>query len=194
MSSEQTKSKLLNGWRTTEQYQVHTGTIRTLVLNRTYLGEEVSCSLKASLVVCLCEGLRMMKPLTAHCCCLKKKQKTKWHAWIPAVRLKRRISILHKQRMCSNLCLMSALKVLFISIYKEKADKFISQTTLKDCVPFAVRSIDCFPDPRRVCTPGTHDGTSLSRIGPICRHICSRWSGAICLVAATCQETVSLLE
>lgn len=49
-----------------------------------------------------------------------------------------------------------------------------------------VRSIDCFPDPRRECTPGTHDGTSLSRSGPMCLHIWSKWSGAICLLAATC--------
>lgn len=55
------------------------------------------------------------------------------------------------------------------------------------CVPFAVLSIDCFPDPKRECTPGTHDGTSLSRSGPICLHIRSKWSGAICLLAATCQ-------
>lgn len=55
------------------------------------------------------------------------------------------------------------------------------------CVPLAVLSIDCFPDPRRECTPGTHDGTSLSRIGPICLQIRSKWSGAICLLAATCR-------
>lgn len=54
-------------------------------------------------------------------------------------------------------------------------------------IPFAVLSIDCFPDPRRECTPGTHDGTSLSRIGPICLHIRSKWSGAICLLAAICR-------
>lgn len=58
---------------------------------------------------------------------------------------------------------------------------------LKACVPLAVRSIDCFPDPRRECTPGTHDGFSLSRIGPICLQIRSKWSGAICLLAATCR-------
>lgn len=58
---------------------------------------------------------------------------------------------------------------------------------LKACVPLAVLSIDCFPDPRRECTPGTHDGTSLSRIGPICLQIRSKWSGAICLLAATCR-------
>lgn len=58
---------------------------------------------------------------------------------------------------------------------------------LEDFVPFAVRSIDCFPEPRREWTPGTHDGTSLSRIGPICLHIRSKWSGAICLLAATCR-------
>lgn len=54
-------------------------------------------------------------------------------------------------------------------------------------VPFAVLSMDCFPDPRSEYTPGTHDGTSLSRRGPICLHIRSKWSGAICLLATTCH-------
>lgn len=69
----------------------------------------------------------------------------------------------------------------------EKEKEAAHSEMLLDRVPFAVLSIDCFPDPRRECTPGTHDGTSLSRIGPICLHIRSKWSGAICLLAATCQ-------
>lgn len=51
--------------------------------------------------------------------------------------------------------------------------------------PFDRRSKECFPAPRRECTPGTPEGISRSRIGPICLHICKRWSGAICLLAAT---------
>lgn len=50
--------------------------------------------------------------------------------------------------------------------------------------PLAVRSTECLPVPSRECTPGKPDGTCLSRIGPICLHICSKWSGAICLLAA----------
>lgn len=49
--------------------------------------------------------------------------------------------------------------------------------------PLAVRSTECLPVPSRECTPGKPDGTCLSRIGPICLHICSKWSGAICLLA-----------
>lgn len=50
-----------------------------------------------------------------------------------------------------------------------------------------VLSADCFPVPKRVCTPETHDGTALSRIGPICMHIRSKCSGVMCLLAATWQ-------
>lgn len=62
----------------------------------------------------------------------------------------------------------------------------MQKTADMKAVPFAVRNIDCFPQPKRECTPGTQDGTSLSRTGPSCLHICSKWSGAICLLAATC--------
>lgn len=64
----------------------------------------------------------------------------------------------------------------------------LKETTQKNPAPFVVLSTDCFPVPRRVCTPETRDGTALSRICPICIHICSKWSGAMCLLAATWQS------
>lgn len=55
--------------------------------------------------------------------------------------------------------------------------------------PFAVRSNECPPVPSSELTPATLDGSSLSRMGPMRLHICNKWSGAMCLFAATFMTT-----
>lgn len=51
---------------------------------------------------------------------------------------------------------------------------------LEISLPSFVRRIDCLPAPRSDTAPGTHGGTSFSRIGPILAHTCSKWSLLMC--------------
>lgn len=67
---------------------------RNIKWGQTYLGVEVFCSSKASLVVCPGEGLHMMKLQTAHCRSLKTRTKTFMERFILALCGETTVSVL----------------------------------------------------------------------------------------------------